>query len=517
MGNLLFNRTRATASILMASLAAPMAFGIATAQETAPFESTPDNQLGQTADVNRTTIKALIDSDRTTANLTIHKFLGERTGGANNGTEQDVAGDPLDATFNIQRIGSLDPKKIEDWQTYAGLETGGYNQGDSTIDGQTLGEKRVVQTGDSGRVTTELPMGFYLVTEESKPGRTTIKPFLVALPMTNPNNTEWNYDVHVYPKNQEFGIEKQVSDAYSKSGDTITYTLTGDTVAAADGETTLSRYVMVDRQPENITVNRDSVKMFIGDTELAAGDFTVGAGGQAGDTKISLTATGLQKLFDARENDSSVQVRATMNAQVGELAVGDTVNVQTNTAYLFAENAPGNPDSPSDEDPNDSVESRYGKVTLNKIGSDTDQALEGAEFQLYRCAQGSVGSDEPTTVDGPLTVNGQDKWTTDDEGRIVLQGLQVDDFRNGATADDDFDYCFVEVKSPEGYELRPDPVAFEVNNETASPTVDITNVPDNGGSDLPFTGENGIYWILAMAGLLATGGLVMFLSTRKED
>lgn len=49
-----------------------------------------------------------------------------------------------------------------------------------------------------------LPLGIYLVQEESSPNQTTKKAedFVVSIPSTNANSDDWNYNVFAYPKNQ---------------------------------------------------------------------------------------------------------------------------------------------------------------------------------------------------------------------------------------------------------------------------------------------------------------------------
>lgn len=498
------------ALLLSCAFAAPM---MSTTMDVAHAQGA-GNGVTVTDNIDRSTIQSLIDSNKTTAKLTINKFKGDPTGQKADGTAKDVDRDAFDAEFNVQRIEGLNPKDFNDWQKFSKIDLAGYNQGDTSIGDYKLGAAdTVTTTGGKAELTKDI--GFYLVTETPKQGRSNIAPFLVALPMTNPDKATWNYDVHVHPKNQEFGVEKTVSDKHALAGSTIEYTLTGDTVAVPQGKSGYERYVLVDRQPENITVDRDSVEVSIGETKLDAGDFSVTEGGKPGDTKISLASSGLKKLEDARKDNSQVQVVAKVKAKVGELTVGNDVNVQTNTAYLYVDNGFGDPDNPDENDPKDEVESRFGKVNVNKVGEKTQAPLAGATFELYRCNQGSAGTEKAELIDGPLTVNGKSSWTTDGEGKISIQGIQVEDFQNGGTVADEYDYCLVETKAPEGYELRPNPVAFSVTNANASQDLTIENVEDNGGFDLPFTGENGIKGFMALAGVLAALGLATLTMRRK--
>lgn len=510
---------RFAASIAAASMLMPLTFGLATAQAENPG-----------AQVDRASIEQLIKIDKETVKLTVHKLKGEANNDGADGKKKndgskrdDVKGEPFEATFEIRRIGDLDPKKLGDWKTYSELNIDGYKKGDTKIGEHTLGEATTVKT-EKGEKSVDLPMGFYIVNEIPQKGTSVVKPFAVALPMTNNTSNGWNYDVHVYPKNQVFNIQKDVSDRYAVPGSTIEYTLTGDTVAPKDKATTYSRYAMTDRQPEHIKVNREKgengIRVSIGDTALEAGDYNVRAGKAADtDTVIELTESGLKKLFDARKADPSVKVIVKVKAVVGDVgkdATNGKPDRQVNRAYLFAESDSGNPDDPKEEEvPNDDAESQFGKVTLNKTDNEA-KPLEGAEFQLYRCEQGKTGP-EAKTIAGPITVNGKDTWTTGKDGKVSVTGLQLEDFYNGKQNADEFDYCFVEKQAPEGFELLPNPATFSVKSGSEAAELNVENIPDNGGNDLPFTGENGIMWILAAAGLLGVVGVAMFLSTGRRE
>lgn len=59
-------------------------------------------------------------------------------------------------------------------------------------------------TGKDGVATFDnLALGLYLVKETKHPDKVTLEsdPFFVSIPMTQPDGSDWIYDVHVYPKN----------------------------------------------------------------------------------------------------------------------------------------------------------------------------------------------------------------------------------------------------------------------------------------------------------------------------
>lgn len=72
-----------------------------------------------------------------------------------------------------------------------------------------------VTTDESGiAVAKDLPLGFYYIEETDGPAQITkkIEPFVVSLPFTNKEGTEWLYDLESFPKNQtgygDSGVKK---------------------------------------------------------------------------------------------------------------------------------------------------------------------------------------------------------------------------------------------------------------------------------------------------------------------
>lgn len=516
--------SRIAGAVAMMSIAAPLGLGIASAQT--------DPAGGE--EITNEQIQSLVQ-ENTTPSLTIHKYEGDpflpipqpmnlEPGYIypypNNGT--DVSGD-VDSelpgmegvTFNVQRLEGLNPAQLADWKTYAGLDINDVVN-DTLPKSVTLGEITEMTTGADGTVNQEFEQGFYLVTEQEVSGRTTGAPFLVSLPMTQPNNTEWNYDVHVFPKNQLISVNKDIADKYANTGDTVEYTITGD-VPAPPADGSFSRYVMVDAPPEGMQLDDASVTVSMTGAEenvsLLPEDFTVESQDINNNLRVTLTDSGLGKLTTHRFVNPTAQVVFNIDATVGDTDYEGATGVERNVTFLYVDDVPGDPDNPDeDKDVTDDVEGRFTNVTLNKTGQDTEAPLAGAFFELYRCTEGAND-----TIAGPLTVEGHNKWTTDDNGEISITGLQVDNFFDGVEQTDEYDYCFVEVRSPEGYELLPDPVPFDASVVNDDITVAIENVPDNGGFELPRTGEAGIAGALVAGSVIAGAGAAYGLRRRKDN
>ena len=97
-------------------------------------------------------------------------------------------------------------------------------------------------------------------------------------------------------------------------------------------------------------------------------------------------------------------------------------------------------------------------VTLQKQDKDTKALLSGATFELHDESGQNVAVDE--------------SLTTDDKGEIYLDRLQPGK------------YTFVEIKSPEGYQLDTTPIPFEVSFDQTEATVIAYNqkITNSSGS-----------------------------------
>lgn len=106
-------------------------------------------------------------------------------------------------------------------------------------------------------------------------------------------------------------------------------------------------------------------------------------------------------------------------------------------------------------------------VTLQKQDKDTKALLSGATFELRDESGQNVAVDETLT--------------TDDKGEIHLDRLQPGK------------YTFVEIKSPEGYQLDTTPIPFEVSFDQTEATVITYNqkITNSSGSTQQNTNSSG--------------------------
>ncbi|MGL9730449.1 SpaA isopeptide-forming pilin-related protein [Enterococcus sp. DIV0756] len=135
-----------------------------------------------------------------------------------------------------------------------------------------------------------------------------------------------------------------------------------------------------------------------------------------------------------------------------------------------------------------------GTLEPEEIEASTTNALEGAEFQLYKGKK-----DDPDTVKdenkiGPIHV-------TDKNGWLEFVSLPPGD------------YTIVETKAPSGFELLKEPIEVHVPTYNY---IAIVHVPDKGHTKLPFTGSTKAMRIILIvaACLLVIGMTGVFLHFR---
>lgn len=163
-----------------------------------------------TAFAEQTTTPATIDTTKI-GSLTVHKY--EYNGQeeiAGTGSENDQV--PTDANplagagFTIYKVADVDdltsyystnPTDLPDINTYV---AGGAIKAEYA---DTRVGQEVVTGTDGIAAFSGLELGFYVVIETTTPAAVTtaMNPFLVSVPMTTVDGSDWLYDVHVYPKN----------------------------------------------------------------------------------------------------------------------------------------------------------------------------------------------------------------------------------------------------------------------------------------------------------------------------
>lgn len=496
----------------------------------------------------------------TTGQLTIHKREKADDNGttAGNGLEDTAANamTPVKGvTYKIQRVNGLDLRTQAGWAKLADFK----NSVDALTADTTLSlvDAKEKTTEASGDITFEnLALGAYVVTETAVPaGYTASAPFLVTVPMTDPTDpTKWNYAPHVYPKNPKTEIAKTVEDSNALAvGSTLSYTLESDIPNLPAGQT-LKFFQVVDQYDARLTLDKASIALKVGpDALTATTDYELkyidtefdSNGAKVKRVTAVFTEAGRKKILDERRKNNDVKVVMTLNTTLAK-PIGADGTVENTALVIPNEPAdtwdPEDPNTPPPPDtPESKVESKYGKVKISKADP-AGNPLQGAEFKVFTCTGPTVGTDpftagdwtldpktpiEISTVEADGTVKKTSTFTTAADGTVTIDGLQNNDWEDGKAIDDaaQWDwYCLVETKAPEGFELQTKPMAFQITR--ANSTLDkqyqldakVTNVPKNGGFELPLTGAAGVGVLITAGALLAAGsGVLAYANKRRRD
>ena len=434
------------------------------------------------AEVPETPSLANINPNADTS-LTIHKFDGN-PGEAGNGTvigDTSGFGNALKGVeFTITPVTAKGGTSI-DLTTYEGWELiKGATVADVQGAGFTLGTPTVVTTEADGTVTADLPIGFYLVTE-TDPGNNNITspvvPFLVSLPY--PNNADWIYDVHVYPKNvvDSTDITKTVSEpgkVVLPDGTTVTDKALVDWTISVPVPAAPSYTTFVVNDPLDSRLTYDSIKVTIGSTELTEGaDYNV-----TDNIVVTFTDKGLEKLV---AGTPVVLVVTTQVDGTGIIANGADAVVNNFKPVVKTEPT-----------------TNWADLKVLKTDDGNDKVLKDAEFEIFK-------SDQTTLVG---------TYTTDANGEINVT-LWV-----GNNGDVTETYWLKETKAPAGYVTPTGDAAWTQVDLTANTTpVVVTKTIENTkqqGPNLPLTGGQGtmIFLIAGVAIIGAAGGAMALRKAR---
>jgi fimbrial isopeptide formation D2 family protein/LPXTG-motif cell wall-anchored protein len=285
-----------------------------------------------------------------------------------------------------------------------------------------------------------------------------------------------------------------------KIGDGVTWTL----VADVPDEPNLSTFTVTDVIDGFLTYEDDTAQVTlvdaggnaVGVTLTEGDDYTLVFDDQTGKLTLDFTDAGIAKLVDARSH-RVVKVKLAFDTTV------DAVGEIENTAHLTVNDTTVQ---------SNTVVTKWGGILLEKVDSrDSSTTLQGAAFKVYG-SEDDARNDRNPIVD---TV-----YTTDANGRVVINGLRYSDWENGATDSTPRLYWLAEVTAPTGYELLAAPVSFQVTGQapalTGTPTTTIENVKHNAGFTLPLTGGSGTT-ALMIAGLVILGSTVVLVTRSRRN
>ena len=421
----------------------------------------------------------------------------------------------------------------------------------------------MTETDATGHTSaSNMEQGLYLVVETRVPENvtSTCNPFLISLPMTTVDGSEWLYDLTVYPKNQTGNpdLEKTVRESKSSTGknngsltditdgyahtatasvgDIVDYQIISTLPTITSKASSLSEYIYVDTMSKGIKYNKNDVVIeFFRDAGCTdkittwdenSGKFTATYNDAANTMTIKMTETGLAEINEATTvytdsvkrgySDCTMRITyaatLTADAQMGDKDNPNTVTLtwkRTNTTYY------------------DTLEDcchvyTYGIDVLKQF-SDGKGNIQNVKFNLHNDTDDCyiiADLKDGTYYAKGITTKKADATTfvPNAQGHIVVKGLE-----------DDI-YSLVEVATDKGYVLLKESVKIVITTKengvcekcgakllTASATVngkDITmtdgnaivplTVINNPGFDLPKTGGYGT-WMFTIGGILLLG------------
>ncbi|MEW6926455.1 SpaH/EbpB family LPXTG-anchored major pilin [Trueperella pyogenes] len=579
------NKSRAGAALAVIALLGSMGVGGLAHAAPAPKPQVTVADQDQSA-----ANPALIKKDATTQ-LSIHKYLGTPVEAKNNGTIQKIEDrTPLqNVQFDLYKVENVDLTTNKGWEAAKALYERKVNVADLEKGVQigdakfTFTEKKSGTTDASGEAKIQAKVGLYLVVENLSASKdikgggktytpaqiTGINPFLVTLPMTNPDSRDsWMYDVHVYPKNQAAEMTKAVIDGNQgeenqdgyKIGQNITYRLEStinvvdsNQDGKVDGDD-LGYYLVKDQLSEHVKYVSSKLSIIGSDNKtvelLTPQDYAFTNNSNL--LSFSITKDGLNKLATAAGGKLQTEIVTTVTTMPITGQVKNKASFYPNnypwtnsgkTPPKPGENPPPG-DTPPDV-PSNEVVSKYGDVVIKKINADK-QPLAGAEFAVFRATKESDADGYTCkNVDFSKAPIAKTAAASDAGGLTIVRGLQLSNWRNdssaksGAITDEKqfYSYCLVETKSPDGYQLLAEPIEFNLlkegavmdlsSSEEAKMTdevkkngraLEVVNQPDNLKNKLPLTGGEGIALVSVLGILLVGGGAGYYIyANRRKD
>lgn len=467
----------------------------------------------------------------TTGSITIHKYeeIGNTTKLSVSGTSAIPQGmKPLaGVTFSIYPIEGIDVATVDGFNKATELSkiaknfrAGAPKIGNARIGEYNLGTAHDTNATDDQGMTkySGVPLGAYLVVEKGAPAKVTGKavPFVVTVPVRDTEAKKWQYDVHVYPKNEVSESSKKTDSSQTvQVGDDIKWDIYTKIPSVAAGKK-LTKIQIVDALPDAVrfksltagvvdanTKKTDDVKL-IADTDYKL--YAPAADTNGSNASIVLTEAGLTKVKDMGGHFVHVNIVATLKSAGDGTIINKaypTVDTDVDGTTPPTPPTPDNPPTPPTNTPEIPSNPTYvGKLKITKVDADnTTKTLKGAKFQIFP-VKGDGSNADPV-------MNGTDNYfTTNDDGIIEVE-LSLHEQNTGK-------FKIVEIEAPAGF-VTPDEAhrTTEVTlsaGDVATNYKTIENTPNKGVvPNLPLTGASGRILMLLAGGALVMGaGIAAF-------
>ncbi len=365
----------------------------------------------------------------------------------------------------------------------------------------------------------DLAQGLYLLVETRVPENvtSTTAPFLVSLPMTTVDGSEWNYDLTLYPKNETGNptLEKTVREskadtgknagktdditngyhhtATASDGDVVGYQVISTLPTITSPATSLTTYTFVDNLSKGIQYNKNDVQIeFFKDAACADrvavwneqdGKFTTSYTDYSSESgssmTIAMTADGLNEINAATtvydpatsllRGYSNLTMRITYSCTINSdasVVYGDSGNPnyvtltwkRTNTEYY---------DTLTD----DCHVYTYG-LDLTKEFSDNNGNFDNVKFLLKNSTDNYYVQAELNKTEGIYYVIGHTDKEAEatrfvpmsgevNHGKVVVKGLEDDS------------YVITEVATDSGYTLLKENITVDIVSSDSGKVCEI--------------------------------------------
>ena len=285
-------------------------------------------------------------------------------------------------------------------------------------------------------------------------------------------------------KNSEPTIKKEASQTSASVGETITYTISVTAGGKAD-----TSYILHDKMSEGLTLNADSFEIKVGDTAVAATNYTIKTSGLTDDCTFEIE---FKKEYTATlEKNTVITVKYT--ATLNEKAIVDS-GVENEAKLQY-----GNTTSQTST-------IKVGNFDFDLVKTDeAGKQLEGAQFKLY------VKESENKFTEIELikvTENGETFYRPTKAGEKAVEyieagSIKVKGLEKGT-------YYLEETKAPVGYNQLTEKVAVELNGDlTGTSAIKVENTT---GSQLPSTGGMGTVLFITIGSLMVLGFGVLLVT-----
>lgn len=306
----------------------------------------------------------------------------------------------------------------------------------------------------------------------------------------------------VQAKKSTLNIEKTVEKDNTGISEEVKYTIVAD-IPTYPSDAKDKYYAISDTLSDGLDYVDGSIVVKASNAE---GEVTLG------DTAYTFTKTDAHNFavvfdYDSISSYTSVKIeyKAKINdkAQLGTAAEGDLKNPNTATLeyshYPYVENQHSTDNSIVDV-------YTFGIKVVKTDAADSNKKLAGAEFDLYRLADGEDGVEVPAIGEGSYLKINDASITTGSDGTATFERLA------------EGTYYLVETKAPDGYTLPNDAFLVEVSRDNTDATgIQTKNIDNSTGFNLPHTGGTGTIIFTAVGVTLMLVAVFAFFLLRKRE